>query len=237
MKARTEGEVLQFLDEEFAWRRKELSTIRAEVGSAAVGSRAVRLRAGTTLLYAHWEGFVRAAAEVYIGFVARRRLQYRQLCPGLLTLALRTRLAAFETADDASAHVAFVQFVLGDLASHARLPERGAVKTSANLNSQRFKTIVLTLGLDYAPFELKENLIDSQLLDWRNKIAHGRGLFPTEGDFEFLYQEITTLLRNFKDQIANAVALKAYLREQPSPPPGSSASEALPGPDSRQVQN
>jgi hypothetical protein len=212
MKARTEAEVLQLLDEEFAWRRKELSTIRADVGSAAVNSRPVRLRAGTALLYAHWEGFVRAASEAYVEFVARRRLQYRQLCPGLLTLALRTRLNALISTDDASAHLAFVDFVLGDLASHARLPKLGAIKTGANLNSQRLKVIVLTLGLDYTPFELKENLIDQQLLNWRNRIAHGRLLLPTEDDFEELYQEISALLRNFKDQIANAVALKGYLR-------------------------
>lgn len=212
MKARTELEVLQLLDEEFAWRRKELSTIHADVRSAAVNSRPVRLRAGTALLYAHWEGFVKAASEAYLDFVARRRLQYRQLCPGLLTLALRTRLNTLMSNDEASAHLAFVEFILGDLASHAQLPKRGVVKTGANLNSQRLRVIVLSLGLDYTPFELKENLIDHQLLEWRNNIAHGRSLFPSEGEFEALYQEISTLLRNFKDQIANAVALKTYLK-------------------------
>lgn len=66
--------------------------------------------------------------------------------------------------------------------------------------------------LDYAPFELKENLIDQQLLDWRNKIAHGRSLFPSEDDFKVLYDEVSLLLRNFKDQLENAVALKTYLK-------------------------
>jgi|ERR1017187_2784196 hypothetical protein len=222
MKARTELEVLQLLDEEFAWRRKELGTIHADVSSAAINSRPVRLRAGTALLYAHWEGFVKAASEAYIDFVARRRLQYRQLCPGLLALALRSRLNTLMSSDEASAHVAFVEFMLGDLASHAQLPKRGVIKTGANLNSQRLKVIVLTLGLDYAPFELKANLIDHQLLDMRNNIAHGRSLFPSEGDFEVLYQEMSTLLRNFKDQIANAVILKAYLKGDQSSQPGSS---------------
>jgi hypothetical protein len=212
MKARTEAEVLQFLDEEFAWRRKELSAIWADVGSAAPKSQRVRLRAGTAILYAHWEGFVKSASEAYVEFVARRRLHYRQLCPGLLALALRGRLSAFASTDEALAQVAFVEFVLGDLQSNARLPKLGVIKTGANLNSQRLKVIVLTLGLDYAPFELKENLIDSQLLNWRNKIAHGRDLVPTEGDFATLYQEISALLRTFKDQIANAVVRKSYLR-------------------------
>ena len=146
MKARTETEVLEFLDEEFAWRRKELSEVCADVSSAASNA---RVRAGTTLLYAHWEGFVKAASEAYVEFVARRRFQYKQLCPGFLALALRTRLNAFARTDDVSAHVAFVDFILGDLGSHARLPKLGAIKTGANLNSQRLKAIILTLGLDY----------------------------------------------------------------------------------------
>ena len=214
MKARTDVEVLTLLDEEFAWRRKELSAIWSDVSTGAPKAQPARLRAGTALLYAHWEGFIKAASEGYLEFVARRRLQCRQLCPGLLALALRTRLADFANTEDASAHIAFVEFVLGDLDSHARLPKLSVIKTGNNLNSQRLKTIVLTLGLDYTPFELKENLIDKQLLDWRNKIAHGKSLFPSESDFKVLYDEMSLLLRNFKDQLANAVVLKTYLKER-----------------------
>jgi hypothetical protein len=194
MKARTETEVLELLDDEFAWRRKELSAIWADVTSAATGSHPALLRAGTALLYAHWEGFVKAASEAYVEFVARRRLPYRELCPGLLALALRNGLTALTITDDATAHVVFVEFVLGDLGSHARLPKLGVIKTGSNLNSRRLKTIVLTLGLDYSAFELKENLIDNQLLDWRNKIAHGRFLCPTAADFGLLYHETSALL-------------------------------------------
>jgi len=211
MKARTETEVLALLDEEFAWRRKELTAIWTDVSSGPPKSQSARLRAGTALLYAHWEGFVKAASEGYLGFVARRRLHYRQLCPGLLALALRARIVDFASGEDASAHIAFLKFVLGKMDSNASLPKLGVIKTGNNLNSQRMKTIVLTLGLDYAPFELKENLIDTQLLDWRNTIAHGRFLCPSESDFKLLYDEISALLRNFKDQIANAVTLRTYL--------------------------
>jgi len=214
MKARTEAEVLELLDAEFAWRRKELSEVAADINSAAGKSRPARIRGGTALLYAHWEGFVKAASEAYVEFVARRRLQYQELCAGFLSLALRTRLGTFERSDDVSAHVAFAEFILGDLESHAQLPKLGVVKTGANLNSQRFKAIVITLGLDYSPFELKGNLIDSQLLDWRNRIAHGRAMCPTVPEFELLYQETSEILRNFKDQISNAVLQKTYLRRR-----------------------
>ncbi|MFL6466004.1 MAG: hypothetical protein ACJ73N_16545 [Bryobacteraceae bacterium] len=60
-----------------------------------------------------------AASEGYVGFVARRRLHYRQLCPGLLALAFRTRLGEFKSDDDASTHIGFLEFVLGDLKANA----------------------------------------------------------------------------------------------------------------------
>jgi len=70
--------------------------------------------------------------------------------------------------------------------------------------------MTLTLGLDYAPYELKENLLDAQLLYLRNNIAHGKGLCPTEGEFESLFAEVLGLLRCFKNQIENAAALRLY---------------------------
>ena len=91
------------------------------------------------------------------------------------------------------------------------------IRTGANLNSVRLKRIVLTLGLDYAPFELKANLIDAQLLNWRNKIAHGKFIVPDSAEFETLYSEMSTMMRNFKDQLSNAVALRSYLKRSPAP--------------------
>jgi hypothetical protein len=212
MKTRTEDEILDLLDEEFAWRRKELTSIAADLASSGGRTRPVLLRAGTALLYAHWEGFIKSSADAYVDFVARRRPRYQDLCPGFLVLALRSRLSTLMSTEDASAHLTFVDFILNNMGSSAQLPRLGVIKTGSNLNSRRLKAIVLTLGLDYAPFELKENLIDTQLLDARNKIAHGKLLYPTYADFEHLNAEISALLRNFKDQISNAVVTRRYLR-------------------------
>jgi hypothetical protein len=210
MKANTEAEIQELLDEEFAWRRKELSTIRADLKTSIGASRNALLRAGVALLYAHWEGFVKVSSEAYLHYVRRRRLKYKELCPGFLALALRNRLKDLSAVDEASTHIGFVTFLVGDLESNAQLPKLGVIKAGSNLNSERLKTIVLTLGLDYSDFELKEKLIDKQLLDVRNSIAHGKEHCPSPEDFEILYQEITALLRNFKDQISNAVTLRTY---------------------------
>ncbi|MGD0061292.1 MAG: MAE_28990/MAE_18760 family HEPN-like nuclease [Verrucomicrobiia bacterium] len=210
MNVRTLSLLADFLDEEFAWRRKELTAVQTDVRSGIGENKRARIRSGVALLYAHWEGFVKQSAEAYLAYIATRDLRLDELQPGLLSLCLRTKLRDFTSTHDVSVHIAFLEFVTTQLGDKAKMPTTGAVHTGGNLNSELLKRIVLTLGLDYAPYELKENLLDSQLLNWRNKIAHGKGYYPDETEFESLYAEVTVLLRTFKDQVSNAAALKTY---------------------------
>jgi len=210
MKVRTESDLLSRLDDEFAWRRKELTVVWSDVQTSSHPAKNARVRAGVALLYAHWEGFIKNSAELLIRFVSIRRLRHCDLAPGLLALAIARELSDLVLASSAEQRLGFVNFIRSEQESRAKLPSSGAVKTGANLNSSRLRDIVLTLGLDYSPYELKANMIDSQLLAWRNSIAHGRETCPTEVDFQTLYEEITALLRTFKDQIQNAVILKQY---------------------------
>jgi hypothetical protein len=212
MKIRTTDELLERLDSEFGWRRKELTQIWSDVRAASPVSKPLRVRSGVAMLYAHWEGFVRQASEVYLSYVAVRRLRLDELQPGLLALALRAKLSEFHEVDNTISHAEFVAFFLNHLGDRARIPVAAAVGTKSNLNSKRLKNVVGTLGLDYGPYELKENLIDSQLLAWRNSIAHGRYQCPNEDDFGILYNAITGLMRTFKDQVSNAALLGQYRR-------------------------
>ena len=210
MKAKTDSAFFDFLDNEFAWRKKELTSIWSDVKLADEKSRSTRLRTAVSMFYAHWEGFVKAASDQYVEFVDKRRLKHSELSHGFQALALRSKLQRFHSGDDVSAHIQFMDFLHNHLESRARIPTLGVIKTGSNLTSKRLKAIVLMLGLDYSPFELKENLIDVQLVGWRNKIAHGKYHYPGEKDVELLYDAVSLLLRNFKDQLSNAVASRAY---------------------------
>jgi hypothetical protein len=210
MKVRTLELLSSSLDDEFAWRIKELHEIHADVKAARFASKNGRLRAGIALLYAHWEGFVGTATHTYLQYVAGRGARLEQLSAGLLALAIRGRLKAFASNNDVEQHISIVTLFRSGLAEPAKLPTAEALSAGGNLNSDRVKQIVLTLGLDYAPYELKENLLDAQLLRLRNSIAHGKGLCPTEAEFDGLFIEVLDLLRCFKTQIENAAALKLY---------------------------
>jgi len=210
MKAATPSEFLDFLDEEFAWRRKELTLLRGLAQSATGLEKNAHLRAGLAMLYAHWEGFVRASSEGFLEYVGRRRLKHTELCSGLLSLALRAKLAELAASSRSDSHIEFVDFVRRGMTGRARLPRTAAPKVGSNLNAQRLKDIVLVLGLDYSAFELKEQLLDEKLLRWRNEIAHGRLLCPHADEFDLLYAETTALMRHFKTQLEYSVRLQTY---------------------------
>ena len=210
MKLRTLDAFGQHLDDEFAWRRKELSAIWADVKSAKQHTKEMRLRSGVALLYAHWEGFVKQAAEAFLSYVNLKRLRRDELSLPFLALSLWEEAKDHKNLDEATRYLCIARFFVSELNEKAKLPVEGVAKTGSNLNSVRLKAIVLSMGLDYSPYELKENLLDSELLRWRNSIAHGKALCPAERDFDLLYAEVTDLMRVLKDQLQNAAALQSF---------------------------
>ena len=70
MKIRSTEELINYLDDDLAWRRKEIIELRAVARSAKEKKADVHVRAGIAMLYAHWEGFVKNASNAYVIFVS-----------------------------------------------------------------------------------------------------------------------------------------------------------------------
>ena len=73
------------------------------------------------------------------------------------------------------------------------------------------REVAIKSGVNYKPFELKENWIDEKLVGLRNKICHGERVPVNELEFEELYNETTTLINIYKDELLNSIYLKTYL--------------------------
>ena len=67
------------LDGDLVWRTKELSIFRKTIPTQEGAKQTVLIRAGIPLLYAHWEGFIKYAAECYLQFVALQKLKHNEL--------------------------------------------------------------------------------------------------------------------------------------------------------------
>jgi len=211
MKIRSTEELQAKLDQDFAWRRKELTTIFTNVKSSKLTQRNTNIRIGVVILYAHWEGFIKNAAEYYLIYVSYKKLKFDQLSNNMIALSLKTKLIQFEQTNKNTVHTQLIDFLLGNLKIRANIPTENVIKTQSNLNSNILKEILSILGIEYSQYELKEKYIDAQLLNIRNSVAHGQDPDINEEDFYELYREITTLMNSIKTDISNNAALSKYL--------------------------
>jgi hypothetical protein len=212
MRIRTIDEIIDVLDADLIWRKKELTQFRFLLDDARLrpDRRDVMLRAGVTLLYAHWEGYVKTAATSYLTFVSFQRLKYDELAHNFVALGARSMLRRAGATDQVALHLEVVRFFLDGLNERSRLPVRDGVGTKGNLSSKVLHEIVTTLGLEYAPYETKAVLIDEGLLESRNTVAHGEYLLVTADRWEELYREVLSLMETIRTAISNAVVLKHY---------------------------
>jgi hypothetical protein len=210
MKIRSAEQLQAVLDSDFAWRRKELTMIMTSVKSSRPNLLNTNIRIGVVILYAHWEGFIKNAAENYLIYVAGKKLQYDELENNFIALSLKTKLIEFESTNKNTVHTQLIDFLFGNLKIKANLPTENIIKTQSNLNSNILKEILSILGIDYKQYELKEKYIDSQLLKIRNSVAHGQNPDITEIDFYELYTEITVMMTSIKTEISNNASLAKY---------------------------
>ncbi|MEX6396638.1 MAE_28990/MAE_18760 family HEPN-like nuclease [Providencia hangzhouensis] len=62
----------------FIWRKHEISSINGQILGARKSVRTTLIRAAITLMYAHWEGHVKKAAEVYLTYLNHLALNIRE---------------------------------------------------------------------------------------------------------------------------------------------------------------
>ena len=197
------------LAEDLVWRKKELTVLRRLVATATGDRRDVLVRSLVTVLYAHWEGFLRNTAESYLEHVAARRLRYSELSRNFVAYALLPRVRAAAEQRNLGDMIEVVRFFQEEMERRSRF-SADAVDAGSNLSSRVLRELTTMLGLDYRVFESKAVLIDERLLRNRNRIAHGHYLSLDAEDALELAREVLSLMEVFRDEVENAVVLSRY---------------------------
>ena len=212
MRIRTKEDFVDLIDKEIVWRKKELSYLKGNIKENSPYFK-THLRSGVVLLYAHWEGFVKNACELYLTYIKFQRLTYTELSENLIALSLKQNLTSFEQTNKSTIHCQIVDFILNRLDERASIPNNNVIKTGSNLNSNILLEILTTVGIDYTDYELKNNLIDSILLKNRNSIAHGEYVELDELNFNELFVEILWMMDDIKTKLTNSIVLETYKRK------------------------
>lgn len=200
------------IENDFAWRRKELHIFSKKIPSENNVCQRALLRAGTTLLYAHWEGFIRISTSYYLQHVSMQSLKHKDLQTQIVALCLKSKLAQLNTSR-LEMNAKTIEFLMSELNEKAYVPYKNVINTKANLGFEVLKEIFFTIGLDISKYISKEDIIEN-LRDLRNNIAHGSNPPITFQVYNELHNEIIGIMTNIKEEIVNSAILKAYKKEQ-----------------------
>lgn len=211
MKLRTLDELNNFLSNDIFWRKKELTTAKFIIGKAREHEKVFLIRAGVCIVYAHWEGFVKMAATAYLNYVNKQGLDLDQLCPGILTVSLRSMFTDVGVSKKTMIRIGLTKTLLSGLTARANIPWEDAINTS-NLNSEMLKEITCILGIDYAYYDPKAFFIDHVLVSSRNSIAHGDDMALDFKDYEIIHSNVISLVEQFRTDLENAATNKKFLK-------------------------
>lgn len=210
-KIRTLTQLQEALDSEMAWRIREISTFRLASKKEGVEQQAF-IRAGVAMVYAHWEGFIKAASESYLNFVNNQGHKYQDLKTCFVVFGLKSKLSLLSDGKKSKSNIEALEFIFSEMEKPAKMTLGSAINTESNLTSSVFSNIAQSIDIAIDQYETKFKLIDESLVNRRNSIAHGEYLDLKSAQFLELVDEILILMRLYKNDLENSATQASYKR-------------------------
>ncbi|NMG59619.1 hypothetical protein E1H12_14120 [Geitlerinema sp. P-1104] len=164
------------IEADLNWREAELAAIKSQIITTDRAKKPVRyealLRAITTLLYAHYEGFCRFAWDLYLDTIQKQNVKRNQCCEEIIKLSLRKRFK--ELGGDLSPDEVW-NFFSNELPAltHDNVEFKIRLKADSNLKPVLLKKNSTDAGLSCSIVDKHEILLRT-LVNRRNNIAHGQ---------------------------------------------------------------
>jgi len=212
MAIKTKEELIDKIAGEHIWRIREISELKNLIEKPTTSNvrKRVLCRSGITLLYAHWEGFIKKSGTYFLEYVANQGHSISELKSNFVILLLRGRIDQASKSKKYSAFAEVTQYIINNQKVRARIPYKNVVDTNSNLSSTVLKEIMWCLGIDYKLFISKEKLIDLKLLGRRNHVAHGESIEVDISDFFEMVDEVLGIINTFKNLLENSATTGQY---------------------------
>ncbi len=204
------------LDQDLSWRKKEITNLLLHIETQHGEIQISLIRGAITLLYAHWEGFIKKAAVLYLKYICNLKLTLSSLSDNFCYITLGQKFPQNETSMksyDCQKKI-FEYIQLHHHQEILKIDPASTIKTHGNLTFENFATICQQIGIDISWYITKQHLLDERLLGLRNPIAHGEFRTHTKilEDFKEIKIEILSFLEQFKDLIVDASETQKFLR-------------------------
>ena len=201
----------KMLDNNWAWRKKEIINLINLTNLSQDITQNTNIRSGIVLVYAHWEGYIKKSSEYYLQFITSQNIQMKKFTHNFVAGAMRNAIFDCGQTRKVSKYTKLIETLMEKMEEPIKIPYKSLITTQSNLSSKVLFEILLTLGLDPSPYELKFKLIDNHLLDQRNKVSHGQYLDIDLEIFLDTAKDIIFLLETFRNQLIESARSEKYL--------------------------
>lgn len=202
-------EFAQLVTSDFTWRLREVSSLKLAIANAKAEEKNVFVRALVVMCYAHWEGHAKFCGERYFEYLTKRRLRFSELKPHFYDGRFLRELAAANGTNNKQ-KMDLVKKICSSTDDRFSHFPKDLFDTRSNLNSQVLSDLCLLCGIEFELFVDYVDFMDRMLLKRRNEVAHGEAVFIDAVDADDLICRTTSLMRKFRDEIDNRVALQSY---------------------------
>jgi hypothetical protein len=208
MKIKSIEELVDKLDADLGWRKKELSYLFSKASQKSNIHKDTEIRVTLAFMYAHWEGYIKNACKIYLIYIKSQKERFVDLRSNFLAIKYFNKI----NQDDHS--FKYYHSVLNDIINSQNIKvdfsENNIIKANSNLTSTVLKSLLSIIVLDENMFELKNKLIDEKLVNYRNKIVHGEYMNYRFEDAEELKNNVFNMLEEFKERLYSAAYNKEY---------------------------
>lgn len=212
MKIKTIEKLQDHLDKDLAWRKKELINLRLWVHQT---QNLMYCRMGLVMLSAHFEGFIRSAANYYVVYVSYQKVPLKQINTNFVAIFFRSILEKDKETKKISSYKKKLDEIIKAYSESEFFvkytEDAPIIKTESNPTSTVFREILTSIGLPYTSYETKNNFIDGDLLSNRHAIAHGERTKISCEEFYTTFDTILEIMETFKSQIIQAALENSYM--------------------------
>ena len=205
--------VIDELDADLAMRRRELIDLRLLVASSSGSHNLMLSRACQVMAYAHWEGFVKKALEIYLDHLVRIRLRVDQLRFELQALFFEPQILSCGVVGRAGGPAAKLLMEFDARATAVFRVDPSKVVRSGNMTSNTLRVLLQSAALDYLPaYDVRSNYIDSVICGRRHRIAHGAFEQVSPDEARQVAEDVLALCDELNLQVQTAALYREYLR-------------------------